>query len=74
MGKITGEVIKECTIAKKACVVIAGEISDQELKINDVHFVSLSKLSGSSNESIKNSRYWLAESINLLIDTLSKAK
>lgn len=74
MGKITGEIIKECTIAKKACVVIAGEISDQELKINHVHFVSLSKLSGSSNESIKNPRYWLAESINLLINTLSKAK
>ena len=74
MGKITGEVIKECTIAKKACVVIAGEVSDQELKMNNANFVSLSKLSGSSNESIKNPRYWLAESINLLIDTLSKAK
>ena len=74
MGKITGEVIKECTVAKKACVVITGEISDQEIKINDIHFVSLSKLSGSSNESIKNPSYWLAESINLSIDRLSRAK
>ena len=73
MGKVTGEVIKECTIANKECVVIAGEISDQESKINHVHFVSLSKLSGNSNESIKNPRYWLAKSMNLLIDTLSQA-
>lgn len=65
MGKITGEIIKECEYAGKDCLVIAGTVVNEETLSEGVHFISMSHLSGSKQLSIDEPRRWLRESVRM---------
>lgn len=65
MGKITGEIIKECEHAGKECLVIAGIIVNEETLSAGVHFISMSHLSGSAQLSINEPKKWLKESVRM---------
>ncbi|MDO8645884.1 MAG: glycerate kinase [Candidatus Planktophila sp.] len=62
MGKITGEIIKECEDTGKDCLVIAGVIINEEPLRRRVHFISMSQLSGSLQSSLDEPKKWLRES------------
>ncbi len=66
MGKITGEIIKECERAGKDCVVIAGVIDHEESLSQSLGLISMSKLSGSFQLSLEEPKKWLTESIKMI--------
>ena len=65
MGKITGEIIKECEHADKDCLVIAGVIVNEESFRQRVHFISMSHLSGNLQSSLDEPKKWLRESMRM---------
>jgi len=65
MGKITGEIIKECAHAGKECLVIAGKIENEKSLVPRVHFISMSDLSRSVQSSIDEPKKWLRESMRV---------
>jgi glycerate kinase len=67
MGKITGEIVKECERTGKDYLVIAGVIANEELLSQRVNCISMSYLSGSLQSSFEEPKRWLRESVRMVM-------
>ena len=63
MGKITGEILKECEHSGKDHLVIAGVVANDEPLNQKVNYLSMSDLSGSLQSSFEEPKKWLTESV-----------
>ena len=67
MGKITGEILKECERSGKDHLVIAGVAAIEELLNQKVNYLSMSDLSGSLQSSFEEPKKWLTESVRVFM-------
>jgi glycerate kinase len=67
MGKITGEILKECEGSGRECLVIAGVVDNEERHNQKINCISMSGLSGSTQSSFEEPKRWLSESVRTFL-------
>ena len=70
MGKITGEILKECERSGKDHLVIAGVIANEKRLNQKINCISMSDLSGSTQSSFEEPKRWLKESVRVFMGVM----